>query len=63
MQVVTDLSAYYDRQLANIESLVLESVGVNRLVIRIVAKVLSRFSYHICTGFGISKDYYGSKTE
>lgn len=63
VQVVTDLSACYDRQLANVESMVLKSVGINRLTLRVFAKVLLRLMHHICTSFGISEKYIEVKME
>ena len=41
--VVTDLVACYDRQLANIESIVVESVGVDRNISKLISKVLPAF--------------------
>ena len=39
--MVIDLEACYDRQLVNIESLVLESIGANRKALLLFAKILS----------------------
>jgi len=41
----------------------MESVGVNQNVCRLFAKVLLSFTHHICSGYRISKDSYGSKKE
>jgi len=48
--------------LANIENLVLESVEIDRKVLILITKVLPYFQHHIYTGFGISKDSYGDKS-
>jgi len=61
--VITNLSTYYDRQLANIESLVLESVEVNRQIAALIVKVLPSFKYYIYTSYGICKSNYGSETD
>ena len=60
MHVVTDLAAYYDRQLAEIEGIVLELTGVNSHAARLFAKVLLIMPYHICSGYGISNKTYES---
>ena len=36
VHIVTDLEAYYDRQLVSIESLILESIGADRKAILIL---------------------------
>ena len=63
MHIITDLAACYNRQLANIESIVMEIVGVNQQVIILLAKVLPYFQYYICTSFGISQNTYGSEED
>lgn len=61
MYVIIDLEACYDRQLASIGSILEESAEINRSVVRLVTSILPIFKYHICTGFGISKNSYGNK--
>jgi len=38
--VITDLTTYYNRQLPNIESLVIELAGLNQNIVVLIAKVL-----------------------
>ena len=59
--VITDLVACYDHQLANIESLILESIRIDYKVLILITKILPYFKYYICTRFGISSDYYSDK--
>ena len=56
----TDLSAYYDRQLVNITSMVLEIVGVNRKAVKTFTKVLPSFTHYVYTGFSISEEIYSN---
>ena len=51
----------YDCQLANIESLILESIRIDRKVLMLIAKILPYFKYYICTGFEISGNHYSNK--
>ena len=60
---ISDLKACYDRQLPNIGCMVQEAVGVNREASKVFAKVLPIMQHHVCTDFGISKNFYGSKVE
>ena len=60
VHTITDLSAYYDRQLANITSMVLETAGVNRKAVKTFVKVLPSFTHHVYTSFGISEATYSS---
>ena len=46
---MTDLEAYYDQQLAQIGSIVQESMGVERNIIKLIAKIIPDFQYYICT--------------
>jgi len=57
------LAACYNYQLANIESLVLELIGIDRKVLTLIAKILSHFKYYMCTGFGISSSFYGDEQD
>ena len=63
LHVIMDLAAYYDRQLANIESLVVESIGVERKMAKLIAKVIPAFKYNICTSYVISKLTYENKKD
>ena len=62
MYNISDLEAYYNRQLPNIGCLVEESVGVEKEPAMLFAKILPVMEHHICTSYRISKDLYGSKT-
>ena len=62
MHTISDLKACYDRQLPNIGCMVQEAVGVEREPAKLFAKILPIMEHHICTSFGISKTFYGSKT-
>ena len=53
----------YDRQLATIKSIIIETVGVNQKITILSPKVLSYFQYFIYTGFSISQNTYGSEND
>ena len=55
----TDLQSCYDRQLANVGSIVEESVGRNRSAMKLYTKIMPRFKHFISTGYGVSTDFYG----
>ena len=55
---VIDLEEYYDRKSVNVCRIVKEVARVDRLVIKLFTKVISRFKYHICTNFRINDDFY-----
>ena len=55
---MTDLQVCYDRQLVEIGLIIQESVEVQRLLIKLIAKILPIIEHHICTSFGASKEYY-----
>ena len=59
----TDLESHYNRKLANICGIVKESVGVDRLAIKLFTKMMPRFEYCICTNFGISEEYYEGRND
>ena len=63
MHVMTDLAAYYDRQLLNIESMIVELVGVDRAFMKLVAKILLSIEHHICIGYRVSRESYGNAKE
>ena len=54
MHMVTDLATYYNRQLAEIEGIVLELTGIDRHATRLFSKLLLIISHYICSGYGIS---------
>ena len=61
---MTDLEACFDRQLANVGSILEEPIGIERAVIKLIAKVLLIFERHICMSYRISSRYYrGVKDE
>ena len=63
VHIVIDLSTCCDRQLANVSSILLESVGANRQAIRLIAKILPVFKYYTCSRFGISQQSYRSPSK
>ena len=58
-----DLESYYDTQLANLTSIILESISIDRKVIKLIMKVIPAMTYCACTGYGISKNTYGSESK
>ena len=61
VHTILDLEACYDRQLPELCSLVEESVGANRKVVKLVTKVLPRVEHHVGTVNGVSKEKYGGE--
>ena len=60
---LTDLQSCYDRQLANVRSIVEESAGRNREAMILFTKIMPIFNHYMCTGFGISNAPYGGRQE
>ena len=60
MHNISDLEAWCDHQLPNIECMVEESAGVEREPEKLFAKILPVMNHHKCTSYGISKESYGS---
>ena len=60
---MTDLQSCYDRQLAEIGSIVEESVGVQEKAIKTLTKVLSVMNYFMYTSFGVSQRSYSRLEE
>ena len=56
-----DLQLYYDWKLANIGSIIEESVGRNYQVMKLFAKIMPRFKYYISTEYEISEQYYSGE--
>ena len=56
---MTDLKSCYDQQLAEIGSIVQELVGVERLLIKLVTKLLPVMEYYIYISYRASKEFYG----
>ena len=44
-----------------IRGIVEEAVGVDRIVIVLISKIVETFKYFVYTGFGISNETYGGK--
>ena len=63
MHNLSDLKAYYDRQLPALGCLIQEAVGVDRQAAKVFAEILPIMEHYICTNFGISKISYGSCVE
>ena len=59
----TDLHSCYDRQLANVGSIVEELVGRNRVAMKLFTRLMLRFKYYISTGYRVSGNYYGGECE
>ena len=59
----TDLQSCYDRQLANVGSIVEESVGRNRSAMKLFTKLMPNFNRHVSAGYGISKEYCEGEEE
>jgi len=53
-----NLEACYDQQLAQIGSIVQESMGVERNIIKLIAKVIPDFQHYIYTTYRVSEKYY-----
>ena len=60
---LTDLKSYYNRQLANIGGIVEESIERNRKAILLFTKIMPIFNHYVCTGYGISKQYYREEND
>ena len=58
---ITDLQACYDRQLAEIGSIVEESAGRDRAAVKLMSKVMPNWQHCVRTGHGISVSYYGGE--
>ena len=58
-----DLEAYFDRQLANIESILEELIRIEKLVITLLTKILLILKRYICTSYSISKNYYSRRED
>ena len=63
MCTVSDLESCYDRQLPELFGLVEESLGANRKVVKLVAKVLPSFEHHVGTVNSVSKDIHGGQKD
>ena len=61
MCIITDLSVCYDCQLANIESLILESIGIDHKVLTLITKILPCFKYYTYAEFGISSNHHSDE--
>ena len=58
---LTDVQACYNWQLAEVSGILEESVGRDRKVLKLIAKVIPNWNHYISTSFGISNTYYGGK--
>ena len=56
---ITDLEAYFNRQLPNVGSIMQESIGIERDIIKLIYKILLIFKRYIYTSYSISEQYYG----
>ena len=60
---MTDLKSCYDYQLSQMGSIIEESIGVKRKLIKLIAKLLLVMKHHIYTVYGASKKYYSGKQD
>ena len=63
MHAITDLESYYDRQLVNLISIILESISIDRKAIKLIMKVIPAMTHCIWMGYRISINAYRSKSE
>ena len=54
VHVITNLEAYYDRQLSNICGIVKESIIISREGVKLISKVLPVLKHFVWTGFRTS---------
>ena len=59
---MTDLKSYYDCQLAQVDSIIEESIRIESKPIKLIAKLLPMMKHHICTIYSASQDYYGGES-
>ena len=60
---LTDLQLCYNSQLANVGSIVEESVKRNREAMLLFMKIKLIFNYYAYTGFDISNELHGGRQE
>ena len=60
---ISNLEAYYDRQLPRIGSIVEELLGVERELMMVFEKVFLIIKHHVSTSYGISEGYYGGEKD
>lgn len=58
-----DLKSYYDRQLTKTDLIVQESVGIQRMLIKLFLKIPLVREYHICARFSTSARFYRGDNE
>ena len=59
MHLLPNLEACYNRQFPAIGGIVWEAVGVDRMVIALMLKVVETFKHFVCTSFRISNEICG----
>ena len=59
----TDLKSCYDRQLAQIGSIIEEAIRIERKLIKLITKLLLVIKHHICTAYRVSNQYYSGKND
>ena len=60
---IKDFELYYNRQLANLISIILESISIGRKAIKLIMKITLAMTYYICIVYGISTSTYNSESE
>ena len=58
-----DLKSCYNRQLLQIRSIIEESVGIERKLIKLIANLLLVMKYHVCTVYSVSESYYSREQD
>jgi len=57
------LEAYFDRQLANVGSILEESIRIERQVIKLLMKILLILKRYICTSYIINENHHSRKED
>ena len=60
---MTDLKSCYNRQLAQVGSIIKELVGIERKLLTFITKLLPRIKHHICIAYRASQEYYGEDSD
>jgi hypothetical protein len=58
-----DAKGCYDRIISGVSLATLQRLGYSRNSVRILGLLWAQIQHHICTGFGVSKDTYGSSID
>lgn len=61
VHVMSDLESCYDRHLPSIGGIVDESIGSERIFVKLMIGKIATFEHYLCKSFGISKISHGGK--